>query len=336
LRKVTERLLSSRHGDDRLPTGEQPIITLQDVTKSYQDFIAVDHLDLEIREGEILGIIGHNGAGKTTTLKMITGLVTPTTGTIRIMGMDIEREGPRIKNLTGYLPEESPFYENMTVTEYLMFFSELYHIPGNVARNRIYELLEAMDLTQKDKLTGELSKGMKRKVAIARTLLHDPKLLILDEPNSGLDPLTSFFIIDYLKRLKSEGKTILLSAHNLFHIEYICDRVAILKNGKLVIVDSMTAIQQRLGEREYEITFKAEEDLPYERKGENYVFKSADVGQIASALRQVSDSNWALVDLSIRQSALEDIYVKLMNGTGETEPAPVQVMPLINAPSYSQ
>ncbi len=336
MRKVTERLLSSRHGDDRLPTGEQPIITLQDVTKSYQDFIAVDHLDLEVREGEILGIIGHNGAGKTTTLKMITGLVTPTTGTIRIMGMDIEREGPRIKNLTGYLPEESPFYENMTVTEYLMFFSELYHIPGNVARSRIYELLEAMDLTQKDKLTGELSKGMKRKVAIARTLLHDPKLLILDEPNSGLDPLTSFFIIDYLKKLKSEGKTILLSAHNLFHIEYICDRVAILKNGKLVIVDSMTAIQQRLGEREYEITFKAEEDLPYERKDENYVFKSADVGQIASALRQVSDSNWALVDLSIRQSALEDIYVKLMNGTGETEPAPVQVMPLINAPSCSQ
>jgi len=323
LRKVTERLLSSKHREDWLPADETPIITLRDVTKSYEDFIAVDHLNFEVREGEILGIIGHNGAGKTTTLKMITGLVAPTTGTIRIMGMDIDREGPRIKSQIGYLPEENPFYENMTVTEYLMFFSELYHIPRNIARNRIYELLDAMDLTQKDKLTGELSKGMKRKVAIARTLLHDPKLLILDEPNSGLDPLTSFFIIDYLKKLRSEGKTILLSAHNLFHIEYICDRVAILKNGRLVILDSMTSIQQRLGEREYEITFKADEDLPYERKDDNYVFKSADVGQIASALRQVSDSNWALVDLSIRQSALEDIYVKLMNGTGETEPVPV-------------
>ena len=321
MRKVTERLLSQRYKEDWFPTGENPIITLQDVTKSYRGFIAVDHLDLDVREGEILGIIGHNGAGKTTTLKMITGLVSPTTGNIKIMGMDIAREGPHIKNMIGYLPEESPFYENMTATEYLMFFSELYHIPRNAARNRIYELLEAMDLVHSDKLTGELSKGMKRKVAIARTLLHDPKLLILDEPNSGLDPLTSFFIIDYLQKLKSEGKTILLSAHNLFHIEYICDRVAILKNGRLVIVDSMTSIQQRLGEREYEITFKAEEDLPYERKGENYVFKSADVGQIASALRQVSESKWALVDLSIRQSALEDIYVKMMSDTGETEPA---------------
>jgi len=320
LHKVTERLLSQGHKENRLTTDGQPLITLNDVTKSYQDFTAVDHLDLDIKEGEILGIIGHNGAGKTTTLKMITGLISPTTGTIRIMGKDITREGSYIKNLIGYLPEESPFYENMTVTEYLMFFAELYNIPKNVTANRIYELLDALNFTHKDKLTGELSKGMKRKVAIARTLLHDPKLLILDEPNSGLDPLTSFFIIDYLRTLKSEGKTILLSAHNLFHIEYICDRVAILKNGKLVIVDSMESIQQRLGEREYEIIFKAEEDLPYEKNGDNYIFKSADVGQIASALRQVSENNWALVDLSIRQSALEDIYVKLMNESSEATP----------------
>ena len=124
MRKVTERLLSQRYKEDWFPTGENPIITLQDVTKSYRGFIAVDHLDLDVREGEILGIIGHNGAGKTTTLKMITGLVTPTTGNIKIMGMDIAREGPHIKNMIGYLPEESPFYENMTATEYLMFFSE--------------------------------------------------------------------------------------------------------------------------------------------------------------------------------------------------------------------
>jgi ABC-2 type transport system ATP-binding protein len=296
---------------------------LKGVTKSYRDCVAVDHLDMDVREGEILGIIGHNGAGKTTILKMITGLISPTAGSIEIMGMDITREGTRIKSFIGYLPEENPFYENMTVTEYLLFFSELYRIPRSVARDRIHRLLGVLKLAEKDKLTGELSKGMKRKVAIARTLLHDPGLLILDEPNSGLDPLTSFFIIDYLRALRDEGKTILLSAHNLFHIEYICDRVAILKNGRLVIVDSMESLRQRLGEREYEITFKTADDLPYERKDDNYMFKSADIGQIASLLRQISDSGWALVDLSIRQSALEDIYVKLMNDTELAVPASV-------------
>jgi ABC-2 type transport system ATP-binding protein len=321
LRQVTERPFSQRYREDLPPTGENPVIMLQGVTKSYRNCVAVDHLDLDVREGEILGIIGHNGAGKTTILKMITGLIRPTEGSIEIMGMDIAREGTRIKSFIGYLPEESPFYENMTVNEYLMFFSELYRIPRSVARDRIHRLLGVLNLTEDDKLTGELSKGMKRKAAIARTLLHDPGLLILDEPNSGLDPMTSFFIIDYLRTLREEGKTILLSAHNLFHIEYICDRVVILKNGRLIIVDSMESLRQKLGEREYEITFKTADDLPYERKGDNYIFKSADVGQIASLLRQVSDKGWALVDLSIRQSALEDMYVKLMNGSEQTIPS---------------
>ncbi len=321
MRQVIERPFSQRYRDNWTQTGENPIIMLQGVSKSYRDCVAVDHLDLDVREGEILGIIGHNGAGKTTILKMITGLISPTEGSIEIMGMDIAREGTRIKSSIGYLPEESPFYENMTVTEHLLFFSELYRIPRSVARDRIHRLLGVLNLAEENKLTGELSKGMKRKAAIARTLLHNPGLLILDEPNSGLDPLTSFFIIDYLRALRDEGKTILLSAHNLFHIEYICDRVAILKNGRLVVVDSMESLRQRLGEREYEITFKTADDLPYEKRGDNYIFKSADVGQIASLLRQVSDKGWALVDLSIRQSALEDIYVKLMNGTELDAPA---------------
>jgi ABC-2 type transport system ATP-binding protein len=163
-----------------------------------------------------------------------------------------------------------------------------------------------------DKLTGELSKGMKRKVTIARALLHNPQILILDEPNAGLDPLTSFFIINYLKSLKAQGKTIVLSAHNLFHVEYICDRVAILKGGRLVICDDMEAIRKSLGSREYEVIFKADDKLDYEQKGGNYVFRTTDVGEIASVLENISENNWALVNLSIRESALEDIYVKLM------------------------
>ena len=291
------------------------VVKAEGITKLYRNFPAVKDLYLEVRNGEILGIIGHNGAGKTTTLKMLTGLVTPTSGRIEIMGMDLAKESRRIKNYIGYLPEESPLYENMTVMEYLMFFSEIYQIPRKQAEERIDRLLAALKLPERDKLTGELSKGMRRKVAIARTLLHDPTLLILDEPNSALDPLTSFFIIDYLKTLKTEGKTIVLSAHNLFHVEYICDRVAILKNGELLVCDSMDSIRKRLGRREYEITFNANGDLDYERKEDNYVVRTADVSEIASVLKNISDNGWALIDLSIRESALEDIYVTLMNNT---------------------
>jgi ABC-2 type transport system ATP-binding protein len=288
------------------------MIKLTGVTKLYKHFAAVSALDLEVKDGEILGIIGHNGAGKSTTLKMIVGLVAPTEGTVEIMGMDMSRDSTAVKRHIGYLPEESPLYENMTVTEYLMFFSQLYGMPSGKAKERIDLLLGSLKLPEKQKLTGELSKGMKRKVSIARALLHDPKLLILDEPNSGLDPLTSFFIIDYLKSLRNEGKTIVLSAHNLFHVEYICDRVAILKNGKMLVCDDMNSIRKSLGSREYQVIFKSDEALDFERSEGNYVFRTSDVGEIAGLLRRISDSNWALADLSIKQSALEDIYVKLM------------------------
>ena len=288
------------------------MIKLTGVTKLYKHFAAVSDLNLEVQQGEILGIIGHNGAGKSTTLKMMVGLTAPTSGRIEIMGRDMSRDSTYVKRQIGYLPEESPLYENMTVAEYLLFFSQLYHMPRTRAKARIDELLGSLKLYDQKKLTGELSKGMKRKVAIARSLLHDPSLLILDEPNSGLDPLTSFFIIDYLKQLRTQGKTIVLSAHNLFHVEYICDRVVIMKNGKVLVCDNMNAIRHSLGNREYQVIFKSDQRLDYPISEGNYVFKTGDVGEIASILRTISDNNWALVDLSIRQSALEDIYVKLM------------------------
>lgn len=289
-----------------------PIARLNAVSKLYGNFTAVNNLNLEIREGEILGLIGHNGAGKTTTLKMMVGLISPTSGTIEVMGQDMTRDSTRVKKHIGYLPEESPLYENMTVWQYLTFFSELYGLARSVANERMESLLHSLKFTDKNKYTGELSKGMKRKVAIARTLLHDPSLLVLDEPNSGLDPLTSFFVIDYLKKLNAQGKTIVLSAHNLFHIEYICHRVAIMKNGQLYICETMESIRGKLGQRQYEVIFKADANLSYEKQGDNYVFRAGDVSNIARLLQEISEKNWALIDLSVRQSALEDMYVKLM------------------------
>ncbi|MFH1647471.1 MAG: ABC transporter ATP-binding protein [Chloroflexota bacterium] len=289
------------------------IITLTAITKIYKNFTAVNGVNLQIREGEILGLIGHNGAGKTTMLKMMVGLLAPTSGTIAVMGRDITRENTQVKQHIGYLPEESPLYENMTIQQYLEFFAELYKIPKKTARKRIDELLDSLKLEERDKYTGDLSKGMRRKVAIARTLLHEPSILVLDEPNSGLDPLTSFFIIDYLKKLNQQGKTIVLSAHNLFHIEYICQRVAIMKSGEIYICDTIEAIRKKLGNREYEVVFRADTKLDFPRQGDNYVFTTADVGRIASLLHDISENNWALIDLSVRQSALEDMYVKLMD-----------------------
>jgi len=288
------------------------MINLKGVTKLYGHIAAVKNLDLEVEDGEIMGIIGHNGAGKSTTLKMIVGLISPTSGQVEVMGRDMAKESTYVKQFIGYLPEESPLYENMTVTEYLMFFSELYKMPRREAEERIDVLLGSLNLPERDRLTGELSKGMKRKVTIARTLLHDPRLLILDEPSSGLDPLTSFFIINYLKSLQEQGKTILLSAHNLFHIEHICDRVAILKDGGLIICDNMETIRRSLGHRDYEVVFYSDDRLDYEQEEGNYVFRSTSISKIASVLEDISENNWALVNLSVRESALEEIYVRLM------------------------
>ena len=288
------------------------MIQLVDVTKRYNDTTATENLNIHIEAGEIVGIIGHNGAGKSTTLKMIAGLVEPTSGSIRVMGRDIQKDSVRIKQHIGFLPEDSPLYETMTAREYLLFFSELYRMPRQKALKRIDQLLDSLDLPEKNKLTGEFSKGMKRKTAIARALLHDPDLLILDEPNSGLDPLTSFFILNYLKTLKREGKTIVLSAHNLFHVETICDRVGIIKNGHLLIFDTMDTIRARLGKREYQVVFHSDQKLEYEHVNGNYVFRTAEVVDIATMLETVSANKWTLVDVSMKESALEEIYVKLM------------------------
>jgi ABC-2 type transport system ATP-binding protein len=289
------------------------MIQLTEVTKSYNNTIVVDHLNLQIGSGEIIGLIGHNGAGKSTTLKMIAGLIEPTSGQVQVMGHDMQKESIKVKQRIGYLPEESPLYEAMTAQQYLLFFSELYQMPRQQALKRIDQLLDSLALPDKNKLTGEFSKGMKRKTAIARTLLHDPELLILDEPNSGLDPLTSFFIINYLTTLKRQGKTIILSAHNLFHVESICDRVGIIKNGKLLVFDNMEVIRSKLGKREYQVIFQAAQKLDaYEYIHGSYIFRTGEVDAIARMLETISANGWTLMDLSMRESALEEIYVKLM------------------------
>lgn len=289
------------------------MINLKNVSKLYESHVAVRNLNLQVHPGEIMGIIGHNGAGKSSTLKMIAGLIAPSSGKVEVMGHDMSenRGTPAIKKKIGFLPEESALYANMTVLEYLTFFGELYELPKKDTLARIEELLTGLNLPERTKLTGELSKGMKRKVAIARVLLHDPDLLILDEPNSGLDPLTSFFILNYLKELRKQGKTILLSAHNLFHVESVCDRVTILKDGRLLICDTMDAIRATLGHREFEVIFHTDEPLDLPLRDGNYHLRTSDLTELSNLLNQISTEQWQLVNLSVQESALEEIYVKL-------------------------
>ncbi len=210
--------------------------------KQYGGFTAVEGSQFSVAEGEVFGIIGPNGAGKTTTLKMLAGLVELTSGTARVAGYDAS--DPAMRTKLGFLPEESPLYEDMTPISYLTFFADLYDVPRDTAQERIHETLDRLDLQHCDRRLGDMSKGMRRKVAIARSLVNDPDVLVYDEPASGLDPLTTNYIIEFTRELSEAGKTIVFSAHNLFHVESICDRLVVMNDGRIVARGSVEDIRR--------------------------------------------------------------------------------------------
>jgi ABC-2 type transport system ATP-binding protein len=225
------------------------------LTKNFNGFVALDGVSFELRDNEILGVIGHNGAGKTTLLRIMTGLVPPTRGGLSINGIDVVGDPVGLKKILGYLPEDSHLYETMTVRSYLTFFGEIYGMAGEAIQEKTDALLGTLSLEAGQKKIGELSKGMKRKVAIARSLLHDPAILIYDEPSSGLDPMTSRTIIEFLKDLRKQRKTIVFSAHNLYQVEEVCDRVMILRRGKEVACGSIRELREMFGTITYTLTF---------------------------------------------------------------------------------
>ena len=175
------------------------MIVARELTKIYTNVPALDHISFDFKEGEIIGVIGHNGAGKTTLLKILSGLITPTSGDLTMNGIDVVRDPDGIKAALGYLSEESRLYETMTVEDYLRFFGEIYGLDQETITSRMARLLAALSLEPEGKKIGEFSKGMKRKVAIARSLMHNPSVLIYDEPTSGLDPMTSRYIVGFLR-----------------------------------------------------------------------------------------------------------------------------------------
>lgn len=287
---------------------------VEGLRKEYNGFTAVDNLDFEIGKGEIFGVVGPNGAGKTTTLKMLSGLITPTQGSIKIQGMDIKKDTQKIKQKLGFLPEESPLYEGMTADDYLLFFAEIYGIERTSAKRRIKELLMALNLEASGKKIGEMSKGMQRKVAISRALINDPEYLILDEMTSGLDPTTSRYLADFVSGLKQQGKTVVFSAHNLYQVESLCDRVLIMNRGKKIAIGTMHEIKKMCGGIEYTIEFGVEEAFDFEavKDNGNFIARTNNLEEFNRITGWVAKHNGRIIDIRTVETSLEEIFLKLV------------------------
>ncbi|OQX54448.1 MAG: hypothetical protein B5M53_05865 [Candidatus Cloacimonas sp. 4484_209] len=219
------------------------IVELKGVSKIYKRFFkngikAVDNLTLGVKKGEIFGFLGPNGAGKTTTLKMLTGIIFPTAGTIRIFDKDVS--DPAVKKKIGFLPETPNFYNHLTGSELLDFYAELFHLSRRYIKERKRKILEMVGLSDAaSKKIGSYSKGMLQRIGIAQALLNNPEIILLDEPLAGLDPIGRKDIKETMYELKKQGKTIFFSTHILPDIEMVCDRVAILISGRLAVVDEL-------------------------------------------------------------------------------------------------
>jgi ABC-2 type transport system ATP-binding protein len=212
------------------------VITINQLTRCFKETTAVNQLSLEVHAGEIFGFLGHNGAGKTTTVRLLNGVIEPTSGSMRVLGLDPQVDGPALRTRTGVLTESPSMDERLTAWDNLSIYADLYGVPKTEVRNRINELLEEFDLEDRAReKVGGYSKGMKQRLALARAFLHKPELLFLDEATSGLDPIAAHHVNELIERLaRRENRSVFLCTHNLVDAQKMCDRVAVLEHGKLV------------------------------------------------------------------------------------------------------
>ena len=235
----------------------QPSLEVRDVRKTYGDFVAVAGVSMAVPPGTIFGLLGPNGAGKTTTIRMIMDIIAPDSGEVHLFG---RRRRPEDLERVGYLPEERGLYRKMTVTEHLVFLGELHGLPRREAAERSDRWLERLELADRAKAkVEELSKGMQQKIQLAGTVLHEPEVVILDEPFSGLDPINQGLFKDVLAEFKREGRTILFSTHVMEQAEKLCDRICLISRGRTILEGGLVSIKRRLGGNSYRLV--AEGDL---------------------------------------------------------------------------
>jgi ABC-2 type transport system ATP-binding protein len=221
-------------------------VELKDVTKRYNEIVAVNKLNLTISTGEIFGLLGPNGSGKSTTLKMLLGLVQPTAGSVNVLGLDVQKQPVEVKQLVGYVPESPNIYEFLTGIEYLDFIADIYGVPTAEKKQRITEYLKALQLEGREgDMINSYSDGMKKKISLISAFIHKPKLLILDEPLNALDPRSARIVKEFLYELKTQGVTTIMSTHVLEIAQALCDRIGIMYQGQLLALGNMDELRQR-------------------------------------------------------------------------------------------
>jgi ABC-2 type transport system ATP-binding protein len=302
------------------------IIEVKDLTKSYGEILAVDRISFEVNEGEAFGFLGPNGAGKTTTIRMLTGLSKPTAGKARILGYDVESEAVKAKKHIGVVPEASNLYDELSASDNLMFMAQLYGVPRRIRREKVEELLKTFGLYERrNHLFGTFSRGMKRALTIASALTHDPKILFLDEPTVSLDIVAVRSLHNLIGNLQKQGVTIFLTTHYLEEADHLCDRIAILVNGKILRIDTPEALKSSAEEGSIiDVSFKSTplkliEDLSRILLELNVVATSQNniriyggspAGILEKVLHYARDSDIEISGVNSVKPSLEDAFIK--------------------------
>ena len=299
------------------------------LTKRYNDFLAVDDLCLAIEEGDIFGFIGPNGAGKTTTIRMLATLLAPTQGRAEIDGIDVYKHPYDVKKAVGYMPDSFGVYDGMRLREYLDFFGAAYKIPRKKRRAIIDDVLELTDLTAKaDDFVSAFSRGMKQRCCLAKTLIHDPKVLLLDEPASGLDPRARIEFRELIKTLRDMGKTTLISSHILTEMGDMCNKIGIIEHGKLVMAGDFQAIRDGLRQtREVHLVVvdgapeaaRVLEETPgidnVEQSGNEFQFEAnTGLAELAALHDKLFQSGVKILFFHEDEGTLEDVFMRLTKG----------------------
>jgi len=305
------------------------IVQTINLTKRYGKLVALNNLHLQIEDGECFGYIGPNGAGKTTTIRILGTLLQPTWGEARVCGHVVGYESRKIRPLIGYVPDFFGAYEDMVVQEYLEFFASAYNISGKQRTRVVGDVLELTDLTGKrDALVDSLSRGMQQRLSIARVLLHDPKVLLLDEPASGLDPRARIEIRELLKELRNMGKTIIISSHILHELAELCTTVGIIEGGQLLFHGSIAEIvaRARRGTRLH-VRVAEQQDLAAlllqrtngvksvaEADGALLVEMESATHDFSAIARTLLDNNFRLCEIREEEVNLETAFMRLTKG----------------------
>ncbi|MBE0699334.1 MAG: ABC transporter ATP-binding protein [Anaerolineaceae bacterium] len=308
------------------------MIIAEELTKRFDNFLAVDRVSLDVQAGQVLVLLGQNGAGKTTTVRMLTSILQPSSGWAQVCGYDVVHQADKVRASVGVLTENHGLYGRMRPDEYLEFFASLYGLNIPQVRPRIADLLDRFGLGDaRKKRLGEFSKGMRQKLALVRAILHNPPVLLLDEPTSAMDPESARLVRDSIQSLRSSGRTILLCTHNLAEAEELADQVAIIHQGRILLKDSLAQVKLNLlGPAEYEARLasavngwdpRLPQGIELRARGENWLhFRIADPqALIPLLLRRLLDDQLAVISFQEIPRSLEQAFLQAVGSSqGET------------------